>query len=100
MPEGRHLGRVFVASSPLENVATALQRTMGMKQAQGIQGQQAGLIDREQALRAPYLQELQKRYQEDEDFRRQVWAHLRGGQAQQYRPGTFDVPSASDLPPG
>jgi hypothetical protein len=57
MPEGRMVsnGRVFVASSPLENIATALQRGMGMHQAQGVMGQQQGLINQEQQYRTPIV---------------------------------------------
>ena len=96
LPEGRQVGRVFVASNPLETAGAALGQFLGQRQIGQTMAQQGGLVDREQALRGPYLQELQRRYQEEADLRRQILGRLRG-QDQSYRPGTYDVPGPEDV---
>lgn len=74
MPQGREVGngRVFVASSPLENVATAMQRFQGGQNAASIQGQQQGLIDQERGNRASVLRSQMLSHQRMIDALKQI----------------------------
>lgn len=53
MAQGRHVGNTYVASSPLEHLATAMRQYQGQKmQGQAVQGYQAQLGRNQQGIGA------------------------------------------------
>jgi hypothetical protein len=100
MPQGREVsnGRVFVASSPLENIAAALKQYQGQNDLARLHGQvpewagsQGGLLAREQQARQGVLRGQVNQYQALIDALRNR------NQQQPYRPGTYDVPGPGDI---
>ena len=56
LPEGRGNGRVYTASNPLETVGALMKQYAGMKQAKGLEQQQADLLKQQAQGRNLFLQ--------------------------------------------
>jgi hypothetical protein len=50
-PEGRNVGHTYVAASPLEHMAAAMQRYKGMQGMQSTAAQQQALVDQDRQAR-------------------------------------------------
>ena len=57
-PEGRTVGRTYVASSPLEHLSAALRQYQGAKMERQGLGQQQGMVDTVGQGRSAYWNEL------------------------------------------
>lgn len=54
-PEGRQVGQVFVAASPLEHMASAANRMMALRSKSKLEGEEKSLLDRK---RGDYRQRI------------------------------------------
>ena len=63
MPQGMRVGGTYVASSPLEHIAAALQRGIGLGQQRGAMGDMQGLTAQSGGDRLAYIRQMLQQMQ-------------------------------------